>query len=61
MKYLWLRITLYTLLPMLFFAQAPDGVWTKTYDGTPYSEITNESINTRLMWFDSLNIRFTGN
>lgn len=28
-----LRITLYALLPTLFFAQAPDTAWTKTYGG----------------------------
>lgn len=33
MKYLWFRITLYTLLPTLCIAQAPDTLWTKTYGG----------------------------
>ena len=31
MKYLWFRITLYTLLPTLLFAQAPDTLWTKAF------------------------------
>ncbi len=33
MKYLWFRIALYTLLPTLCIAQAPDTSWTKTYGG----------------------------
>ncbi len=34
MKYLWFRLTLLlALLPTLFFAQAPDTSWTKTYGG----------------------------
>ena len=38
MKYFWFRITLYTLLPTLCIAQAPDTMWTKTYtcSGTSY-------------------------
>jgi hypothetical protein len=34
MKYLWFRITLYTLLPTLCITQAPDTLWTKTYGGS---------------------------
>jgi len=33
MKYLLFRITLFALLPALFFAQIPDTLWTKIYGG----------------------------